>query len=207
MKRIESLDGLRGIAVLCVVFFHYFPREGAGPLRPLISSGWVGVDLFFVLSGYLITTILYEQRGAGGYFRNFYGRRILRLFPLYYALFLLTLCLTWPLRIHWRPEHIVMLFHGANFVLPRDNSLGESRATYFFSSLEPVGRRAVLSHLAVACGKQIVKRGAAANLCVRDDCGADDSDSSAALGGEIPGGSTKACLQEWMHYWPALCWL
>lgn len=132
MERIRSLDGLRGIAVLCVVFFHYFPREGAGPLRPLISSGWVGVDLFFVLSGYLITTILYEQRGSTRYFRNFYGRRVLRLFPLYYALFLLALCLTWRLRIHWRPGHLVMLFHGANLVLPSDISLGRLGPFNFF---------------------------------------------------------------------------
>lgn len=132
MERIESLDGLRGIAVLCVVFFHYFPRAGAGPLLPLISSGWVGVDLFFVLSGYLITSILYEQRGTIGYFRNFYGRRVLRLFPLYYALFLFTLCFTWPLRIHWRPGNFVMLFQSANLVLPRDNSLGRLGPFNFF---------------------------------------------------------------------------
>lgn len=124
MERIKSLDGLRGIAVLCVVFFHYFSRAGAGPLRPVISSGWVGVDLFFVLSGFLITGILYEQRGTDGYFRNFYGRRAIRIFPLYYSLFLIALCLTWVLRIHWRAGHFVMLFHGANLVLPRDNSLG-----------------------------------------------------------------------------------
>ena len=124
MKYIASLDGLRGAAVLLVVLFHYFPRPGTGPIGLLSSAGWMGVDIFFVLSGYLITSILYEQRGAEDYFRNFYMRRALRLFPLYFFLFLLALVLTPFLHIHWRMLQVPMLFYGANLVLPFDNSLG-----------------------------------------------------------------------------------
>lgn len=124
MKYVASLDGLRGAAVLLVVLFHYLPRHVTGPVGLLASMGWMGVDIFFVLSGYLITSILYEQRGTQHYFRNFYMRRLLRLFPLYYFLFLFALALTPFLHIHWRLRQLPLLFYGANVVLPLDNSLG-----------------------------------------------------------------------------------
>ena len=132
MERIRSLDGVRGIAVLCVVVFHFFPGDGTGILRPLVSSGWTGVDLVFVLSGYLITRVLLEHRGSAGYYRNFYLRRALRVLPLYYSLFLVVLVLTPLLQIHWRIGHLAMLFHVANFVLPADSSLGMLGPFNFF---------------------------------------------------------------------------
>ena len=88
------LDGLRGIAILMVMVFHLageFQRmTGLQPgwLRPL-RAGWIGVDLFFVLSGFLITGILLKSKNAPGYFRNFYARRILRICPLYFAFLLI----------------------------------------------------------------------------------------------------------------------
>lgn len=93
---IPSLDGVRGIAILLIVFLH-----GVGDLRGLTVAeetfieiakyGWIGVDLFFVLSGFLITRILLDQRGRPGYFRRFYWRRALRIFPLFYFAIITTL--------------------------------------------------------------------------------------------------------------------
>src|SRR5664279_2619862 len=74
-----ALDGLRGVAILLVIVHHNFGFTN------YFFFGWLGVDLFFVLSGFLITTILLNTVGDKNYLRNFYVRRILRIFPLYYA--------------------------------------------------------------------------------------------------------------------------
>lgn len=86
---IPELDGVRGVAILLVLLFHlkrhlavYFPVPRI--FAPL-EIGWSGVDLFFVLSGFLITSILLRTKDAPDYFRSFYARRMLRIFPLYYA--------------------------------------------------------------------------------------------------------------------------
>ncbi len=86
-RRIPSLDGLRTIAISLVLLTHLWTYpEGHILLNRLAASGWVGVDLFFVLSGYLITSILVRARGNPNYFSSFYFRRTLRIFPPYYAL-------------------------------------------------------------------------------------------------------------------------
>jgi peptidoglycan/LPS O-acetylase OafA/YrhL len=90
--RIPVLDGIRGIAVLLVMVFHFWVF-GVAPGTMLwervyggaAGMGWAGVDLFFVLSGFLITGILYDSKGSQHYFRVFYARRTVRIFPLYYA--------------------------------------------------------------------------------------------------------------------------
>jgi peptidoglycan/LPS O-acetylase OafA/YrhL len=91
---IAALDGVRGVAILLVLLFHFgLFGHGLPPataqidkmFHALFQVGWVGVDLFFVLSGFLITGILCDSKDEAGYFRNFYIRRCLRIFPLYYA--------------------------------------------------------------------------------------------------------------------------
>jgi peptidoglycan/LPS O-acetylase OafA/YrhL len=85
-----ALDGVRALAILMVFGQHYLQ----------LLWGWAGVDVFFVLSGFLITGILFDTSGQQHRVRNFYVRRTLRIFPLYYGLMLL-LALLYPL-FRWR---------------------------------------------------------------------------------------------------------
>ncbi len=94
-QHIPVLDGIRGLAILMVLVAHFttiienYLKESfplAGPLfTKLALSGLMGVDLFFVLSGFLITGILLDTKNTHGFFKNFYARRFLRIFPLYYG--------------------------------------------------------------------------------------------------------------------------
>src|SRR5579862_2656025 len=88
-RKILALDGVRGLAI-SLVFLIHFQQAGAIPSRYhlanlLMHSGWCGVDLFFVLSGFLITTGLLDSKESDNFFSAFYMRRVLRIFPLYYA--------------------------------------------------------------------------------------------------------------------------
>lgn len=82
MRRIEELDGLRAIAIFGVFAVHFRPFHSHA--FDLLGLGWTGVDLFFGISGFLITTILMGLRGHPTPYRTFYWRRILRIFPPYY---------------------------------------------------------------------------------------------------------------------------
>jgi peptidoglycan/LPS O-acetylase OafA/YrhL len=95
-RRIPQLDGLRGIAILLVIFFHYVSLTAQTKPGSIVSYflaigrfSWTGVDLFFVLSGFLLGGILLDARGSSGYFRAFYARRFYRIVPLYAVMCLL----------------------------------------------------------------------------------------------------------------------
>lgn len=100
-RHIPALDGVRGVAIILVLICHLF-WSNANPAGGVIihlaakfrAAGWVGVELFFVLSGFLITGILFDTLPDPHFFRNFYARRVLRIFPLYYGVFALLLIIT-----------------------------------------------------------------------------------------------------------------
>jgi peptidoglycan/LPS O-acetylase OafA/YrhL len=104
-----ALDGLRAAAVLMVLYEHYLSRI------PALHWGWTGVDFFFVLSGFLITGILYDTRNAAHRFRNFYVRRTLRIFPLYYGVLLLALLLTPVFHWIWHPALLLWPLYLGNY--------------------------------------------------------------------------------------------
>ena len=129
---VPALDGLRGVAILMVLVFHFWQSLPDLHLSPtaqralsILSIGQKGVDLFFVLSGFLITGILLRTKLAPHYFRNFYTRRALRIFPLYYAVLITILVWTklfatsasdghplWPYFVYL--QNIVSTFGRAN---------------------------------------------------------------------------------------------
>ena len=120
-----ALDGLRAMAVLMVFFQHYVSSivntqhssshlwQG---LKALLSWGWTGVDFFFVLSGFLITGILYDTRHTAHRFRNFYVRRTLRIFPLFYGVLLIGLLLNPIFHWVWHPGWFLWPFYLGNYV-------------------------------------------------------------------------------------------
>jgi peptidoglycan/LPS O-acetylase OafA/YrhL len=115
LPHIPVLDGLRGLAIALVLVYHINLYGGFNPLTVLdravdaiTLSGWSGVDLFFVLSGFLITRILLHAKGGPHFFRHFYIRRALRIFPLYYAT-LAAFFLVGPLLVTGGPEYQAVL--------------------------------------------------------------------------------------------------
>ena len=117
-----DIDGLRAIAVLAVVAFHAFPNW--------IRGGFIGVDIFFVISGYLISTIIFESLDKGTFsFSEFYARRITRIFPA--LLLVLVACLTFGWFVLLADEYKQLGKHtagGAGFV---SNFLLWNEAGYF----------------------------------------------------------------------------
>lgn len=116
-----ELDGIRGIAILAVMLSHAGPliqRDGitSKVLISVMIPGWSGVELFFALSGFLITGILLRTKTATNYFTSFYARRVLRIFPIYY----LTLSII-----------LFLASHNAwwNSLIP---ALGHTRLSYYF---------------------------------------------------------------------------
>ncbi len=119
-SRMPELDSIRGIAVLLVLFFHGFGFrygvEGLSGLPKLFVAatlpGWMGVNLFFVLSGFLITGILLDAKPKADYYRTFYIRRALRILPLYYAVLLVLAAIT---RTGWVNRQASWAYLGFSF--------------------------------------------------------------------------------------------
>jgi peptidoglycan/LPS O-acetylase OafA/YrhL len=141
-----QLDGLRGLAILLVMAYHFclvypgFQQPGNNILLQLAQGGWLGVDLFFVLSGFLITGILLDTRKSPHYFRNFLARRFLRIWPLYY-LNLLILLVLFPLILPATPPQLHSMhdkqawfwLYGANWLFARERGFGMTSGGYFWS--------------------------------------------------------------------------
>ena len=120
-QRIPELDGVRAVAILSVLIHHAFSYgypTAPGVLESLpkvftfvVSRGWLGVDLFFVLSGLLIGGILLDAKGTPRVFVNFYGRRALRILPVY----LVVLALCWFFYSGYSRYFLISLGMLANF--------------------------------------------------------------------------------------------
>ena len=116
-----ELDTLRGIAVSMVVLFHAFGfsygltgLSGIPKIFVAITmTGWLGVNLFFVLSGFLITGILLDSQRRTDYYRRFYLRRALRILPLYYAVLVLLLLFVYTGLV---PRHVSWAFVGLSAI-------------------------------------------------------------------------------------------
>jgi peptidoglycan/LPS O-acetylase OafA/YrhL len=106
-NHIPALDGLRGLAIGMVIAYHYFPDF------ILFSIGWAGVDLFFVLSGFLITSRLLATLNDENYYRNFIRNRVLRIFPLYFSV----LIIFFTILILLSKEHIdIRNYYGSHWL-------------------------------------------------------------------------------------------
>jgi peptidoglycan/LPS O-acetylase OafA/YrhL len=125
-RHYPALDGLRGVAALMIVWRHFLqlvPMHGRvlSSLSVITGFSWVGVDLFFVLSGFLITGILADAKFKKHYFRTFYGRRILRIFPLYYAVVAIVLMILPQLGVQTGVHPSAGIYfwtYTSNFYLP-----------------------------------------------------------------------------------------
>jgi peptidoglycan/LPS O-acetylase OafA/YrhL len=131
---VPSLNGLRAVAVGLVLLAHFGdPHAPASMARLMSPLGWIGVDLFFVISGFIITTLLLRERDRTGRVRlpAFYARRALRILPAYYA-YLLVVALAWPGRLTDR-DWVGVLTYTQNFT----PGLGSWPVSHFWSlSLE-----------------------------------------------------------------------
>jgi peptidoglycan/LPS O-acetylase OafA/YrhL len=122
-----DIDGLRAVAVLSVVVFHAFPGS--------LPGGFIGVDVFFVISGYLISTIIFSNLERGSFsFRQFYGRRIMRIFPALLLVLFASFTFGWfallPDEFAQLGKHVA---GGASFI---SNFLLQSESGYFDNTAE-----------------------------------------------------------------------
>lgn len=147
--RFPALDGIRALAVTMVFFDHYGGGSHGGFLLQLLNrirwNGWVGVDLFFVLSGFLITGILFDTRNDSHFFKRFFARRSLRIFPVFYLMCAILLLLTPLLHYQWHWLQLTFLVYFGNFFANYDFKLYEVP-----SSTYPAAK-ALIGHLWSLC--------------------------------------------------------
>jgi peptidoglycan/LPS O-acetylase OafA/YrhL len=143
-----EIDGLRAIAILLVLGFHNFPQ--------IIKGGFVGVDIFFVISGYLISTIIFQEIEDGTFsYLSFYSRRIKRIFPA--LITILIVCLVFGYVFAFPDEFMLFGKHIAGSTLFIMNIILYREAGYFDSAseLKPLlhlwawNRRTILYYLAI----------------------------------------------------------
>ena len=124
--RFPALDGIRALAVTMVFALHFGGGSHGSALK-LVNAirfrGGMGVDLFFVLSGFLITGILYDTRSDSRFFARFFGRRCIRIFPIFYSVLAILLLLTPLLKYQWRLGDLAFPFYIGNFAMAVDHSL------------------------------------------------------------------------------------
>ncbi|HET7459422.1 MAG TPA: acyltransferase [Gemmatimonadaceae bacterium] len=133
-RYVPALDGLRGIAVVAVFLRHVAPvvtAPGGGWIASLLRCGWIGIDLFFVLSGFLITGILLDTRGERGYYGRFYARRARRILPVA----LLTVAAVVAVHPAWWRGALWLVFYGANIPIAFSGWLTVPTGTVHFWSL------------------------------------------------------------------------
>jgi len=128
-QHISALDGVRGIAILAVFFCHFGGGTHGGSFFTkicgvILNGGWAGVDLFFVLSGFLITNILLGTQSDPNYYKVFYARRLLRIFPIYYATLLLVLAISIAQHEYFRPDQYSFFVFLNNFAVIFDPTVG-----------------------------------------------------------------------------------
>ncbi len=128
MKYIKSLDGLRGLGIITVLFAHY----------GVLESAWISLEMFFVLSGYLITRILLhakEQTTLSQYLKRFYWRRSLRIFPLFYTYLTIAaiVILAVPSYEALRPSLVYVFAYIYNFAVYSENFQYSYFYTHFWS--------------------------------------------------------------------------
>jgi peptidoglycan/LPS O-acetylase OafA/YrhL len=147
---VPALDGMRGIAVLLVIVYHFTnnhvrtsidSKSFHGILSQFPNVGWCGVDLFFVLSGFLITGILCDAKQVPHHFSKFWMRRVLRIFPLYYGLLVVLFVFVplvhsfSPLIRHHLNEELWAWCYGINFyyAMPSHALIDAFRLQHFWS--------------------------------------------------------------------------
>lgn len=147
--RFPALDGIRALAVTAVFARHYGGGAHSGRVLNIYNElrlrGAIGVDLFFVLSGFLICGILYDTRNDSRFFQRFFARRSVRIFPVFYLVVAVLLLLTPVLQYEWRWGQLPFLIYMGNLLACLDPSL------YRVVSANHPGAFANLGHIWSLC--------------------------------------------------------